>query len=235
MYLWNLFDPKKRFWIATLISREREIAHAQRLFRQGKKITKIIPKEIITDSLVSYPQAIRYEFPEKDPLSSLYKTKHTRAPSLAHSTNNNRIERLHNEINENTKTMRGMGNIKSAEMNAEGLRLYHNFIRSHSSLQNKTPAEVAGLDLNLGDNRLHTLIKLSGKKYNQDHKFKRALGKRLRLIDIVDEPNYIRVMKKQWLPKETWREINDILSVYGFKWKSDYEESSWVKRLGDFK
>lgn len=43
----------------------------------------------------------------------------------------------------------------------EGYRIYYNFIRPHMSLNGKTPAEVAGLDLGLEGDRWLSLIKQS--------------------------------------------------------------------------
>ena len=232
MWQWNLLDHETKFWIATQISKKREIADARRLFREGKNIAKSIPKEVITDSLPSYSQAILREFPRKDILS-LPTTKHTKYPSIVHSTNNNRIERLHNEIREKTRTMRGLGNENSAQVFSDASRIYHNFVRPHSSLENKTPAEVAGLDLELGNNKLHNLIKQSGKKFNEEHKFKLNLGKRLYHVDIIDEENSIKVKTKRWLDKQIWREINDILSLHGFSWQSNGKDSCWLKPTHD--
>lgn len=230
MVQWNLFDPKTKFWIATHLTKRRNTLDARMLFKKGKNITRTIPKEIITDSMQSYPYAVLTEFP-KGEIESLPKTKHTKYPSITYNVNNNSVERLHNEIREKTKTMRGGGNDSTAKMFVDGCRIYHNFLRPHSSLQNKTPAECANIDLNLGTNKLYSLINQSGKKFNEDHKFKLALGKRLHHVDVIDEPNYIRVKAKHWLPKKTWREINDILSLHGFQWKTDNEESSWVKHI----
>lgn len=93
--------------------------------------------------------------------------------------------------------MRGLGNENSAQVFAEASRIYHNFVRPHSSLENKTPAEVAGLDLELGNNKLHNLIKQSGKKFNEEHKFKLNLEKRLNHVEIIDEENSIKVKTKR--------------------------------------
>jgi len=41
----------------------------------------------------------------------------------------------------------------------DDFRIYYNFIRPHQALNGKTPAEVANLDLNLGQNKWLSLIK----------------------------------------------------------------------------
>jgi len=45
----------------------------------------------------------------------------------------------------------------------EAFRIHYNFIRNHGSIK-KTPAEQAGIKLDLGQNRIETLIKLASKK-----------------------------------------------------------------------
>jgi len=39
-----------------------------------------------------------------------------------------------------------------------GHQLYYNFIKPHESLFGKTPAEIANVDLNLGNNKWENLI-----------------------------------------------------------------------------
>lgn len=41
----------------------------------------------------------------------------------------------------------------------EGQRIYYNHIRPHMALEGKTPAEVAGIDLQLEGNKWETIIK----------------------------------------------------------------------------
>ena len=43
----------------------------------------------------------------------------------------------------------------------DGWRIYYNFIRPHQALDGKTPAEMANLDLHLGENKWLSLIKQS--------------------------------------------------------------------------
>ena len=57
--------------------------------------------------------------------------------------------------------MRGLNDSESANNVVDGLRLAYNFMRPHSALNGRTPAEAAGLP-SLGDgNRWKTLIQNS--------------------------------------------------------------------------
>ena len=53
--------------------------------------------------------------------------------------------------------MRGLMNPETPI--TEGFQIYYNFIRPHASLNGKTPAEVSGIDLESGENKLLSLIK----------------------------------------------------------------------------
>ncbi len=48
------------------------------------------------------------------------------------------------------------------------MRDYHNFIRPHMALGGKTPAEMAGLDLNLGEKKWENLLRQSLRTENGD-------------------------------------------------------------------
>ena len=57
--------------------------------------------------------------------------------------NNNRIERLNGTLRERVKVQRGWKN--PASKIAEGQRIHYNFVKPHCALQDKTPAQVAGI------------------------------------------------------------------------------------------
>jgi len=69
--------------------------------------------------------------------------------------NNNKMERLNGEIRDREKVMRGIK--KKDSVTLTGYQLYHNYIREHSSLDGKTPAQACGIDVK-GDNKWMTLI-----------------------------------------------------------------------------
>jgi hypothetical protein len=59
--------------------------------------------------------------------------------------------------------MRGMDHKESAQKLIDAMRIHYNFIRNHGSIK-KTPAEQAGINLDLGDNKIESLIKMASKK-----------------------------------------------------------------------
>ncbi len=70
----------------------------------------------------------------------------------------NRIERFHGTYRERTKVMRAFDNLKGCQTIANGEQVYQNFIRPHSGLEGQTPAQKAGIDLNLQGNKWKALI-----------------------------------------------------------------------------
>ena len=74
--------------------------------------------------------------------------------------NNNPIERYNGDIKDRIKIMRGgFGSFGGAEAFLNLRHLLHNFVNPHQTLQEKTPAERAEVDLKLGRNKLLNLIR----------------------------------------------------------------------------
>ena len=79
--------------------------------------------------------------------------------------NNNPIERYNGDLKDRLKIMRGgFGSLAGAEAFLNLKHLIHNFVNPHQNLDGKTPAEAAGIQINLGRQKLLTLIKLRGEK-----------------------------------------------------------------------
>lgn len=70
--------------------------------------------------------------------------------------NNNRVERLNGTLRERVKVQRGWKSSKSAI--SEGQRIYYNFVKPHQSLEGKTPAESAGINLKGGKDKWKRLL-----------------------------------------------------------------------------
>jgi len=74
--------------------------------------------------------------------------------------NNNPIERYNGKIKDRIKNIRsGFKNFDDAKSFMDLRRTIHNFVNPNQELGEKTPAEVAGINLKLGRNRLLGLIK----------------------------------------------------------------------------
>ena len=80
--------------------------------------------------------------------------------------NNNSIERYNGKISDRIRSIRsGFKNFVDAEHFFDLRRVIHNFVNPNQELQGKTPAEVAGINLELGRNKLLELIQFVKDNY----------------------------------------------------------------------
>lgn len=170
VWLWNVMDKDTRFVITNMVSTKRGIKDARRLFRQAKEIGGR-PDVMITDSLPAYYKAFNAEFWNRD-----RKTRLVQGVGIEGTINNNRIERYHGEVKNRTKVQRGEQNGETSEVLLKGMKDYHNFVRPHSALNGKTPAQKAGIDLGLGERKWEELIRQGIRAKNGD---KETLARRL--------------------------------------------------------
>jgi transposase-like protein len=165
-YLWNVIDDGTRFHLASYVSKRRTTNEAKMALRTARKRShNKRPMFIITDGLKSYNKAISDEF-----FSIRNKTTHIGNVGIRGRKNgeeyfdNNLVERLQGTIRDRNKTQRGLKDQYSPFV--RGHKLYYNFIKPHESLYNKTPAEIAGIDLELDDNKWENLLVKSLKYQN---------------------------------------------------------------------
>lgn len=78
--------------------------------------------------------------------------------------NNNHIERYNQDIGDQVKTKRHFGSVSGAGEFLNLRRIIKNFINPHQELKGKTPAEAAGIDLQLGRQKLLSLIHFRAKR-----------------------------------------------------------------------
>ena len=76
---------------------------------------------------------------------------------------NSLAERLHGTIRDREKVMRGMQTKATAQKIIEAMRIHYNYCREHSKFK-KTPAEKAGIQLDLEGNKIESLIRLATAK-----------------------------------------------------------------------
>lgn len=71
-----------------------------------------------------------------------------------------KMERMNGEIRDREKTMRGLKRTDTPIL--KGYQIFHNFVREHESLGNKTPAEACGIKVE-GKDKWMTLIQNASK------------------------------------------------------------------------
>jgi hypothetical protein len=91
-----------------------------------------------------------------------------RSVSVRHDGLNQTIERLNGIFRDREIVMRGMETKETAQKLIDAYRIHYNFVREHGSIS-KTPAEEAGIKLDLGENKIENLIKMASRIQSCDN------------------------------------------------------------------
>lgn len=150
-YLWNVLDGETRFALATHVSRLRDLPNTRAPLHKAKQATGDRPRDVLTDGMMTYPEAVRKELgrpatPFDDPKFVRHGrfNPHRRVPSIRAKESNNRIERFHGTEKERTKVMRAFKTKDGASDLMEGFRAHYNLVKTHETL-GTTPGEAAGI------------------------------------------------------------------------------------------
>ena len=156
---WNILDPETKYLLGSHLSKKRESKEATDTLKGVTKWTGVQPSEIVTDGAFAYGKAIKKAYPDWWRKES--KVTHRRYKSITdRRMNNNDIERYHSTFREFDKVRRGFEKQHTAQANVDAFRTYYNFIRTHTTL-GTTPAQEAGIELNLGRNKWLGLLEKS--------------------------------------------------------------------------
>lgn len=162
-YNFNTVDADTRFLLASNVYANRDVADTRAHFRNVKTVAKKAPVVVATDGMQAYSEAFRKSFYTlKGP-----RVRHHRKVGIrTNGMNQARVERLHNSIRPRESVLRGFKKAESANILMTGYRIWYDYIRGHQGLGNRTPSEVAEIDLQLGTNKWIDLIRKTAK--NQD-------------------------------------------------------------------
>jgi putative transposase len=167
-YLYAMMDEQTRFWIAQEVAETKYTADVRPLFQLAKAFAGKSPKTLVSDGAANFHEAYLKEFHTSRLDTRTEDVRHIR---LAGDWNNNKMERMNGEIRDREKVMRGLERKDSPILT--GYQLFHNYIRPHKALGYKTPAEVAGIQVN-GNDKWMTII--------QNAKAKEAKGRNTLLM-----------------------------------------------------
>jgi len=134
---WDIIDSKTRFLLASLITTTRNVEDAKKLMELAAKKAGKTPRIVVTDKLRAYIEGIEQAYGAD--------TRHRQGSPFEIENNTNLIERFHGSLKSRTKVMRGLRNPESTKFFTNGWLAYYNFLRPHMSLDDKTPAQVAGI------------------------------------------------------------------------------------------
>lgn len=152
-YYWDAMDYSTKFLVGDHLSKERNYEECVMFMQSIKNCPVNQPYEMHTDNSYDYPWPIKKVFGKKGIMHVFY-------PAWKHRFKNNPIERLHNTEKQTIKTFRNFDNFESTKKFFNFNRLYYNFIRKHTTLGETTPAEAAGIFLDLKRNRFLSLIEI---------------------------------------------------------------------------
>lgn len=145
-WFYDAIEKDTRYIIDNYLSYSRDMKDTTEFFKKCKKVAKHNPWLVVTDSMQSYHSAFNKVF-----YTQHRTTRHLTYAGLTATKNNNRIERFHCTLKDRTKPMRGLGNAKSTKTLMDGFCVHYNFLRQHSSLKGKTPAQKAKINLPFED------------------------------------------------------------------------------------
>jgi transposase-like protein len=156
-YLYALMDDQTRFWIAQEVADTKFTADLRPLFQKGREIAEKKPKTLITDGAANFHEAFVDEF-----WTNRLETRpeHIRDIRMDGQVHNNKMERMNGEIRDRERGMRTLEKPDTPILT--GMQIYHNYVRPHEALNGKTPAEVAGIQVE-GENKWLTLIQNAAK------------------------------------------------------------------------
>ncbi len=135
VWLWDIIDERTRVLLASRLSVSRTTGDAQSLMNMAVKRAGKTPKVVLTDSLAAYNDVWYGKGAEH---------RHG-TPFNTDEDSTSKIERWHGTIKQRTKVMRGLKNLESAHEFTDGYLAYYNYLRPHEALENKTPAQEAGI------------------------------------------------------------------------------------------
>ena len=139
LWFWDIIDSDSRFLIASHLSTGRTTRDAEAVMKKAQEKVEKPPDFIISDKLAAYLDGIERVFGAD--------TFHVQSQGFRGRINTNLIERFHGTLKGRTKVMRGLKKRDTAKTILDGFLIHYNFFRPHQTLQGRTPAEVAGVQL----------------------------------------------------------------------------------------
>lgn len=153
-YLFSTTDIQTRFCLAFEMADHKDGFNATNLLKETVKQAGIIPAVFISDGLPSYGEAHQKVFAAKNPLDK--HNMHINNSCLNNKKKHNNFqERFNGTFRRSQRNRQHIPNPDSPLI--MGFFVYYNFVRPHSSLNKRTPAEAAGIII-CGDDKWKTII-----------------------------------------------------------------------------
>jgi putative transposase len=138
LWLIDIIDRDTRFILCSKPSLTRSKQDIKSALEHAHKVCGEVPKKILTDGWRGYPDGIELAFGAE--------TKHiSTTPFEEKDLSTNIVERVQGTLKERTKVMRGLKTLESINDFLQGWVIHYNFFRPHLSLNDRTPAQMAGI------------------------------------------------------------------------------------------
>lgn len=134
---WDIIDADTRFLLASHVTSTRNKADAQALMEKAAERAGKTPKVVVTDKLAAYLDGVELAYGSD--------TQHKQGEPFTVENNTNLIERFHSTIKNRTEVMRALKNRSTLKKFMDGWLIHYNFFRPHMGIDDKTPAEEAGI------------------------------------------------------------------------------------------
>ena len=141
-WCWDCIDTRTRYMLGMHLAKNKQLESGMKFFERIMKATSTNPEVISTDGNVTYLTCIRKYFPN---------ATHVKLKQISLKPNTSFIERWHSTLKNRTKTMRCFDSFMPCQNWLNLYQIYYNFLRPHMALGGKTPAQEAGIDLDLPD------------------------------------------------------------------------------------
>lgn len=135
-YLWFVVDAETRFVLGFFLG-DRSSTSAHSVLCEAA--SRGNPQSLVSDRLKAYKHAVRTHLPHAD---------HIRVKDFADDISNNLLESFNKTFKAWYKTKCGFDSFLNANSLITVFVFFYNYLRPHSSLNNFTPAQVAGLTYN---------------------------------------------------------------------------------------
>jgi transposase-like protein len=136
-YIWLIVDSETRFCLGFHLTKSREESSAMSLFKSVNGLGSA--NALVSDRLPSYNVPVKICFPN---------SLHIKVKDFKDDISNNLIESFNKTFKSWYNTKQGFNSFESANNLICVFIFFYNFLRPHSSLNNLTPAQVAGLNYN---------------------------------------------------------------------------------------
>lgn len=146
-YLWFVVDSETRFIIGFHLSPHRDSPQAFTVISQAKQLAT--PAAVVSDRYSVYKVPVKSILPDAN---------HIRIESFKDDISNNHIECFNKQFKAWYKTKQGFSSFTAANNLISMFVFFFNFVRPHSGLDGRTPAQVAGLNLSKKQKREYLLV-----------------------------------------------------------------------------